>query len=100
MAEKRPEPVSKNEVSIVRRALQSLSDIVYQTWFEWSIEGTQQFKTLVVEVNFDTDPSSSTFDTAAIERIERVARETLTDKTTMIVSRLKIVPRATTRAVD
>jgi hypothetical protein len=96
----RPEPVSKSEVSIVRRALAQLSGVVSRTWFEWTIEGSHQVKTLVVEVIFDTDPSSSGFDPVALERIERVARETLTDRTTMIVSRLKIVPRSTTIPVD
>jgi hypothetical protein len=96
----RPEPVSKSEVSIVRHALAQLSGVVSRTWFEWTIEGSHQVKTLVVEVMFDTDPSSSGFDPTALERIERVARETLTDRTTMIVSRLKIIPRSITVPVD
>lgn len=50
-------------------------------------------KTLVVEVTFDTDSNSSAYSQAEMEEIERIAKDTLTTKTTMVISKLRIVPK-------
>ena len=52
-------------------------------------------KTLVIEVDFDTDPNSPGFQQSTLDAIERTVIGVLTDDTTMIVSYLKIVPEVT-----
>jgi hypothetical protein len=53
--------MGEQEVAVVRRALARVPG-VSRTWFEWTLEGDKQTKTLVVEVSFDTDPNSTKFD--------------------------------------
>ena len=77
--------------AIVRKHLEKI-DGVTRTWFEWSLEQGNRLKTLVVEVNFDTDPNSSEFRENVINAIEETAKGVLTDETTMVISHLKIVP--------
>jgi hypothetical protein len=50
---------------------------------------------LVVEVEFDTDPNEYEFRRSVMDAIEETARGVLEEDTTMIVSRLKVVPRLT-----
>lgn len=50
-------------------------------------------KTLVVEVDFDTDPNSSQYRQAVLDAIQETAVTVLQEETTMVVSRLKIVPK-------
>ena len=61
--------------------------------FEWDFEDGGQTKTLVVEVDFDTDPNSTEFRPPAPNEIEQIAKDTLTHKTTMVISRLRVVPK-------
>ena len=49
-------------------------------------------KTLIVEVSFDTDPSSSNHDPSALQEINRVA-QVASQMTTMVVTQLRIVPK-------
>jgi hypothetical protein len=58
---------------------------------EWSFENSVWTKTLVVEVEFDTDPKSPEFRQDVIDKIEFTALGVLKDETTMIVSHLKVV---------
>jgi hypothetical protein len=47
-------------IAAVRQHLEKI-DGVSRTWFEWTLNGSEQLKTLVVEVDFDTDPNSPQF---------------------------------------
>ena len=73
----------------VRQELEKLP-YVTRTWFEWTQEGKTMLKTLVVEVNFDTDPNSEAHSANDLEEIPRVV---LKAQTTMVVSHLRIVPK-------
>jgi hypothetical protein len=67
---------------------------VSRTWFELSTDKEGSLlKTLVVEVNFDTDPNSPSYRQQVIEAVCQTARDAQAEST-MIVSDLKIVPRA------
>jgi hypothetical protein len=46
-----------NKAAIRRHVEQT--EGVSRTWFEWTIDGAHLVKNLIVEVNFDTDPTSS-----------------------------------------
>jgi hypothetical protein len=48
--------------------------------------------TLVVEIEFDTDPKSSRFRQSVIDAIYDTVDAVLKDETTMTVSHLRIVP--------
>ena len=82
----------KGNIAIVREALSKLPD-VSRTWFEWSWEDAMWVKTLVIEVDFDTDPGSPGFNQPALDAIESTVIGVLTDDTTLIVSYLKVVPK-------
>lgn len=82
--------LERGNVAGVRQELSKIS-YVSRTWLEWTLEETNWLKTLVIEVNFDTDPNSSKF--LGMEEIERVVRDTLENKTTMTVHYIRVVPR-------
>ena len=88
-AESTERAAMESGIAIIRQKLSSLP-YVSRTWFEWTFEGGAQLKTLVVEVTFDTDPTSPDFH--GMGEIERIAKDTLTGETTMIVSHLRVVP--------
>jgi hypothetical protein len=75
--------------AIVRQQIEKI-DGVSRTWFEWSREDPAWLKTLVVEVEFDTDPNEYEFRRSVLDAIEETARGV---ETTMIMSRLRVVPR-------
>ncbi|MGD0641784.1 MAG: hypothetical protein ABSC22_13640 [Roseiarcus sp.] len=83
----------RGNIAIVREALSRLPN-VSRTWFEWSWEDAMWVKTLVIEVDFDTDPNSKGFNQPVLDAIENTVIGVLTDDTTMIVSYLKVVPKA------
>jgi hypothetical protein len=78
--------------AVVRQHIEKI-DGVSRTWFEWTLEEEIMEKTLVVEVEFDTDPNNAEFKMNFIDAIKDTAVGVLDDETTMIVSRLKIVPK-------
>jgi hypothetical protein len=80
------------EKAIVRHHLERI-DGVSRTWFEWSLDGNSMIKTLVVEVDFDTDPNSGQFRQSVLDAIRETAVTVLQEETTMTVSRLKLVPK-------
>ena len=53
-------------------------------------------KTLVVEIEFDTDPNNSRFRQSVIDEIYETVDAVLKDETTMTVSHLRIVPKGST----
>jgi hypothetical protein len=79
-------------IAIVREALSKLPN-VSQTWFEWSWEDAMWVKTLVIEVEFDTDPNSPAFSQLTLDAIEQTVIGVLDDDRTMTVSYLHIVPK-------
>lgn len=83
----------RNDIAIVRQHILRI-DGVFQAWFEWNLEDTMWIKTLVVEVDFDTDPNAPEFRQNVLDAVESTATEVLKSETTMIVSHLKIVPKA------
>lgn len=80
---------------VIRQKLSKASG-VSRTWleWEWSYEDNALARTLIVEVSFDTDPNSPNHDPSALQEIERAAQE-MSQKTTMVVPHLRIVPKAT-----
>ncbi|WP_158807369.1 hypothetical protein [Beijerinckia sp. L45] len=68
-------------------------DGVTRTWFELNSNAGFAVKTLVVEVNFDTDPNASDFRQDVIDAIEGTAKAVLAYQTTQVIDNLKIVPR-------
>jgi hypothetical protein len=82
----------KTGIAIVRQHLSRISG-VSRTWFEWSLEDDVLVKTLVVEVDFDTDPNSPEFRGSVLDAIRDTAKGVLAEETTMVVSHLKIVPK-------
>jgi len=78
--------------AIVRNHLEKI-DGVSRTWFEWTLGGDDLEKTLVVEVDFDTDPNSSGCRQNVIDAVRETAIEVLKTQTTMVVHHVKIVPR-------
>jgi hypothetical protein len=86
------EMTSQSGIAIVRQHVERI-DGVSRTWFEWTLREKALTKTLVVEVDFDTDPNGSGFRGTVMDAIHDTAVSVLTGETTMIVSDLKIVPK-------
>ena len=78
------------EIAIVRQHISKIPGVT-RTWFEWSVEEFGLEKILVVEVDFDTDPSSAECRREVLEAIADTAKSVLTEE--MFVSYLRIVPR-------
>ena len=47
----------KKDIASVRQHIEKIAG-VSRTWFEWSLENSTWSKTLVVEVEFATDPNT------------------------------------------
>jgi hypothetical protein len=79
-------------VAIVREKLSEL-ECVTQTWFEYELEKGLDLTTLVIEVNVDTDQSSTTSDIGCVlEEIEGVLKDVLENRTTMMINRVRVIP--------
>jgi hypothetical protein len=79
--------------AVVREEVEKV-DGVSRSWFEWTFEpGGRQIKTLVVEVDWDTDPNSPDHRPFMLDAIESAVKETFAEKTTMAVDRLRVVPK-------
>jgi hypothetical protein len=83
---------SRTDIAVVRQHVARISG-VSQTWFEWTYEDSNWLKTLVVEVDFDTDPNSTEFRQSVLDAIASTTKGVLAEETTMMVSYLKIVPK-------
>jgi hypothetical protein len=82
-----------HDKALVRTEVERI-DGVTKAWFEWIYERDELLKVLVVEVSFDTDPNSLHFRQGVIDAIIDTAKTMLKEETTMVVSRLRIVPPA------
>jgi hypothetical protein len=72
-----------------RTEIEKLPDVT-RTWIEWVLEGGLQSKTLVVEVNFSTDPNEG--DRNAFEElIDRITR--IVNNSPMTIHRVVIRPK-------
>lgn len=82
-----------SNVAVVRQRLNELEGVT-ASWFEWERRrGESSFtKTLVVEIDLDTDPNASGTLMSLIERVEEVIADALTNQTTMTISSVRIVP--------
>ena len=78
--------------AVVRQHIERI-DGVSRTWFEWTLGEHGLEKTLVVEVDFDTDPNNEEHRGNVLDAIEGTAKEVLANETTMAVSHLRIVPK-------
>ncbi len=85
--------MKQTDVVIDRHHIEKIEG-VSRTWFEWDIEGKNFTKSLVVEVDFDTDPNSPKFRQSAMDAIVDSANGDLKNENTMIVSRIRIVPKS------
>jgi hypothetical protein len=79
--------------SILRQRVEQI-DGVSRTWFEWVIEDSMMANILVVEVEFDTDPSDPRFRQSVLDAIENTLMELTKSETTSIVGHLRIVPKS------
>jgi hypothetical protein len=77
----------KTDIATVREHIEKIAG-VSRTWFEWSLENSTWSKTLVVEVEFDTDPNTSGLQNV----LNAIGNLALTVQTTMTLSHLKVVP--------
>ena len=78
--------------AIVRQHLEKIEG-VSRTWFELNLEDSVLVKTLVVEVEFDTDPNDPQYQQNVLDAVLDTAFGVQEHETTMIVTHLKIVPR-------
>jgi hypothetical protein len=65
---------------------------VSRTWFEWMSRDSTMAKTLVVEIEFDTDPNNNRFRQSLIDLIYETVDDVLKDETPMTVSHFRIIP--------
>jgi hypothetical protein len=84
-----------SDKAIVRQHVEKI-DGVSRTWFELTLKDEMLVRTLVVEVEFDTDPNCSGFRQSVLDAIKDTAVGVLANETPMIVSDLKIVPEGRT----
>lgn len=68
-------------------------DGVSRSWFEHERRNGVLTRTLVVEVEFDTDPNSPGCSRLVLEEIEKTVDQVLGSETTMVISGLRIVPK-------
>jgi hypothetical protein len=83
-----------DDKSILRQRVEKI-DGVSRTWFEWILEDSMLAKILVVEVEFDTDPSNPRFRQNVFDAIENTTMELSQNETTAIVGHLRIIPKVT-----
>ena len=84
-------PMTQTNAAIIRRQISRIPG-VSRTWFEWTSEVEGLAKTLVVEVDFDTDPNSIDHEPETLYAIEDTAKRVYA-RTSMVISALKIVPK-------
>ena len=81
--------------AIVRERVEKI-DGVSRSWFEWLSRDSTMAKTLVVEIEYDTDPNNDRFRQSVIDAIYETVDAVLKNETTMTISHLRIVPKQST----
>jgi hypothetical protein len=79
--------------SVVRQELEKI-DGVHRTKIEWTLNRAERVKTLVIEVDFDTDPSSPGFREDVLDKILSVATSVLESSSTLLINRLHVIPKS------
>jgi hypothetical protein len=77
--------------AIVRERVDKI-DGVSRAWFGWLSRDSMMAKTLVVEIEYDTDPNNDRFRQSVIDAIYETVDSVLKDETTMTINHLRIVP--------
>jgi hypothetical protein len=77
--------------AIIRQELEKIPGVT-RTWIEIEFEDDMRLNTLVVEVDFPTDGTFREPDKFTLNRIAQVSKDTLATKTTMTISKLRVVP--------
>jgi hypothetical protein len=80
------------EKAIVREFVEKIAG-VSRAWFEWESAGDLFAPVLVIEVDVNTDPNQSASIKNTIEEINHTLAYVLQNKTTMTVSKVRIVPQ-------
>lgn len=80
----------KSRKSPVRTRIEELFS-VRRTWFEWSFEGGRWESTLLVEVDWDTDPKSSGFYVDGLHAIASAINQVVAELGE--VQRVRVIPR-------
>jgi hypothetical protein len=81
----------RKDKALMRQHLERIEGVT-RTWIEWDSSQGSMTKTLVVEVDFDTDPNAGGHHREIIDAVWDTARAVSKD-TTMVFSSLRIVPR-------
>ncbi|MDV2987306.1 UNVERIFIED_CONTAM: hypothetical protein Q9R58_23635 [Methylobacteriaceae bacterium AG10] len=81
-----------SDKAIVREKVEALRGVT-RTWFEWTSAGDPFKRELVVEVDAETDPNTSGFNSALLDAISAEVAHVLENETTMQVQSLRIVPK-------
>lgn len=84
--------MAQNAKSMIREYVERV-DGVAATHFEMEINGSVRKKTLVVEVNFDLDPSSEDYSREKIGEIESAFSTIIREEGSDISSKFKIINR-------
>jgi hypothetical protein len=82
-----------SETAIVRTHIERI-DGVSKSWFEHNFQPNIFAAILVVEVDFPTDPNSTGFRRSVLEEIENTVRDVLDNKTTAVLSGVRVVPKS------
>jgi len=80
------------EKAIVRQHVERI-DGVSRTWIEWETVEYSMVRTLVVEVEFPTDANENGHRPNVLDAVLDTAKQVLENETTMVISRLRIVPK-------
>ena len=67
---------------------------VSRTWIEWESEKGRLTKTLVVEVDFETDPDQPSFNAKSMRLIADATIAALAEQPPKLIGRLKLVPKS------
>ena len=81
----------RNEMDALREILANIEGIS-KNWFEWSLDGSEMVRTLVVQVDFDTDPESKDFNADAISKIGSAALNVLSVGN-IATTNIRVVPK-------
>ncbi|MDQ0391435.1 hypothetical protein [Labrys monachus] len=87
-----------DSIARLRRDLERIEGVC-GTWFEWTLENSEMIRTLVVEVDFDTDPDSEAFGRDGLHEIESAALNVIMDAS-IPTTHLKVVPARGARRAE
>ena len=80
-----------DEINAFRETLAKIEG-VSRNWIEWSLDGSEMVRTLVVQVDFDTNPETKDFKEDIINQIGSAALNILTVGN-VATTHVRIVPK-------